>query len=29
MDKINILNKQGMLTNTDRKEKLEHGCNWV
>ncbi len=28
-DKLNILNKQGMLTDTDRKEKLIHDCNWV
>ena len=24
---INILNKQGMLTEEDRKQPLEHGCN--
>lgn len=27
MDKINILNKQGMLTKEDRKHRLEHGCD--
>lgn len=27
MDKINILNKQGFLSDEDRKEKLVHGCN--
>jgi hypothetical protein len=26
---INILNKNGMLSNEDRKEPLEHGCQWV
>ncbi len=29
MDKINILNKRGMLTDEDRKEKFEHGCSYV
>ncbi len=29
MKNINILNKIGMLSDTDRKEKLEHGCDWV
>lgn len=24
---MDILNKQGMLTDEDRKQKLEHGCN--
>lgn len=28
MDKINILNKVGMLTNEDRKMPLTHGCNY-
>jgi hypothetical protein len=28
MDKINILNKQGMLTDSDRKQPLTHGCNY-
>jgi hypothetical protein len=28
MDKINILNKQGMLSDTDRKQPLTHGCCW-
>lgn len=28
-DRVNILNKQGMLTSEDRKEPLEHGCNAV
>ena len=28
MDKINILNKQGMLTAEDRKQPLTHGCNY-
>jgi len=27
MNKINILNKVGMLTEEDRKQPLEHGCN--
>lgn len=27
MSTINILNKTGLLTNEDRKEPLEHGCN--
>ena len=27
MDKINILNKQGMLTDSDRKQPLVHGCD--
>ena len=27
MEKINILNKVGMLTSEDRKEKLQHGCD--
>lgn len=26
MSKINILNKQGFLTDEDRKQPLEHGC---
>jgi hypothetical protein len=26
---INILNKHGMLTSEDRKQPLEHGCDWV
>lgn len=25
---MNILNKQGLLTTEDRKEKLKHGCNF-
>lgn len=29
MDKINILNKQGLLTKEDRKESLSHGCSYV
>lgn len=29
MDKINILNKQGMLTDLDRKEPLQHGCSYL
>jgi len=28
MDRLNILNKQGMLTNEDRKQPLSHGCQW-
>ncbi|MEK6883340.1 MAG: hypothetical protein AABY22_27175 [Nanoarchaeota archaeon] len=28
MDKINILNKTGMLTAEDRKQPLEHGCEY-
>lgn len=28
MDKINILNKVGMLSNKDRKQPLSHGCNY-
>lgn len=28
MDKINILNKVGMLSTEDRKQPLEHGCNY-
>ena len=28
MDRINILNKSGFLTNEDRKEPLEHGCDF-
>ena len=28
MDKINILNKQSLLTDEDRKQPLEHGCNY-
>lgn len=28
MDKINILNKTGLLTDEDRKEPLQHGCNY-
>lgn len=28
MDKINILNKVGLLSNEDRKKKLEHGCEY-
>jgi hypothetical protein len=27
MDKINILNKRGFLTNEERKEKFVHGCS--
>jgi hypothetical protein len=29
MDKINILNKIGLLSVEDRKEKLQHGCNYL
>jgi len=29
MDKINILNKRGLLTDEDRKEILQHGCEWL
>jgi len=29
MENINILNKVGYLTSEDRKEKLEHGYNYV
>ena len=28
IEKINILNKQGMLTDEDRKQRLEHGCSY-
>lgn len=28
MDKINILNKQGFLSDEDRKKPLEHGCEY-
>lgn len=28
MDRYNILNKRGFLTSEDRKEPLEHGCNY-
>lgn len=28
MDKINILNKTGFLTNEERKQPLEHGCEY-
>lgn len=28
MGKINILNKAGLLTAEDRKEKLQHGCDY-
>lgn len=27
INKINILNKEGMLTDEDRKQPLSHGCN--
>lgn len=29
IDKINILNKRGMLSDDDRKERFEHGCSYV
>ncbi len=29
MDKINILNKRGLLTSENRKEKLSHGCSYL
>ncbi|MDD3875492.1 MAG: hypothetical protein PHT69_02665 [Bacteroidales bacterium] len=29
MDKINILNKPGLLTNEDRKETLQHSCDYI
>jgi len=29
MDRINILNRLGMLTDSDRKEKLVHSCNFI
>lgn len=28
MDRINILNKQGFLSDEDRKKPLEHGCDY-
>lgn len=28
MNKINVLNKVGLLTTEDRKEKLQHGCDY-
>lgn len=27
--RINILNKQGLLTDEDQKAPLEHGCEWL
>ena len=29
MSRINILNKEGLLSPEDRKEKLEHNCDYV
>lgn len=29
MERINILNKQGLLSDEDRKQPLEHGCDRV
>jgi hypothetical protein len=28
IEKINILNKVGMISNEDRTQSLTHGCNW-
>lgn len=28
LNRVNILNKHGMLTDEDRKERLEHGCQY-